>query len=1695
MVDFWHSITGAAETLGGAALAPAGAVVDLAQMPFDDKDDDFGSIVHILSGHLAQTIDPVINPDSGLVGAISRAIEAANWAYKNGVDEPLSTATIASQQAFGHGRFDTALLHGAAFNPSNWLKLADPETWAKSYEIAQDQSFGQSQSFAMLDPNAKPFDYKNPYQDLTAKQHPHLGGGLALGTDIATMFALDPTAIALKGVGLARGVLQYGKLNVAQKANLLDVITAGSRPGLLRPNLASRTDKYLNWVGGRNSVGRPLSAQEIFHGTPELRRYAKDPEAVAGFLADANKITDHAERVNAQRRILAIAGGDVSQVARLRTEGTEAASLADQISNMAREGVIDLDALAVAPTLAQNPIFRLRLENQLGNLNKSGAVDKFLDDFLAYNDRLLETQKSLPNLPGVHFQGQRAVNRLNNQGLSRLPRNTLDNWSASLAEKAQSTSSVIQKGKYTVPLVAVRTVGLAASPWTRAPIAVSDALRKPAFTGMVPIHDWGTGVTQLDAMMDVGLVDPALRRSLMDEAFIATGESAKTTVATKVEHAAMQGLARWASKRAGFHIDGDYITELMQAGASKRNDFTTSLKGRIYAATQDPRRAQSMGRIEDATSLGQSRGFTAKEQGGWRLDQIDDHGTPLALPVFETELGNYIPLIDVDLAKRVLARNTGHLSNLSRAWKAESEGLRKLATAKAAGAQGLDRLIEGRAMAREALIDMGQRALHLWKFSVLFRLGYPMRVLTDDHLRINAKIGAAAFYGPNLKEYGGNKIKNFGRKAAARAEMHDLKVRKQEILDELDGNEMMVHTARRADVELLDKKIGSHQRSIAGLRKSVQDAEVKHSLGLPNDLAALKQKLIDRTGRLADHEAARDNALEQLGSYGPGDLKRELDDIEARIAGGTKSLRDPKRKVGMADVPLGDGNAVQGAFAGEFGDVYRTAAGSGGLYESLLQGAETRNYRAVSGGAHKTLGPDDDGHLDYWADALNHQIATSEVGKFFLEGGTVDEFTRWIKRPEQAALRRRVAHFAHDPEDWGYRAHGIVHDYVPNEGVRQALLDGRITPKQLREMVPKGQRPSVHGRAAADNLGSTHAQGVFGRSMNRMFRGLSETPTDVLSRHPFFNSMYRLHAKDFYAVRKAGGQTHFGQADFDEIAHLARRAALRDLKSTLFDLSTHSHAAEVMRFISPFFGAHQEGISRWWRIAADNPKVIRRLTQAMDVPRYAGLVVDENGDLVPPGAPLSSNHRYLLQLPEALGGPDPKVHQSGWTISEGAANIILQGGLTNPGTGPLVSVPMDYLANKYSDDEAIGRIARVFNPYPASNPLDNAFPATGKRMAAYIYGKTGHDPSLGLGIGKREYNDAYNRNLQDAMVGFQLDNGREPTKAERERLMAEVGADTTSQMFHRFLWNAASPLPASPRSKYAVIQQGWYKISEQGRAQGKDFDWAYAQFRAKYKDAYLPLVMSPNNNPAWVDANPADVAAIKHYRPLLWTLDPALQRMVIGPYADELIEKDKTLGDYNVYSANFLRDAAIQNGSDETYYNSDNPRDAVVEQQARRGWQKYNEFVAGLTAMAQQQGLDSYEDSPALVKLKQAGVAQIMGENDAFRNDYGNFNSEQYNEYLDGMKQIASAPVLANDPTRPDIQTLQAYLELHDMFATAMDQRQAAGLGGAEAAASVPLRQAYTALVDKLVESNTYFQDHMYNGLIERDPLLYREAS
>jgi hypothetical protein len=1695
--DIWGSIKDTAKSVGGAMIAPVGVVYDLAAAPLDDEDDGLGTLLASLSKRGGDFIDPLMNPETVTGFGFTKTMEGANWLLREGISEPISTALTLSSHASEDG---------------GWGSFFSGEDWGKAYEIAQTQNAGQSFAFAFgegEDPFTLHDEGTKPYDDF-AKDHTVLAPTLSWGANIVGAFVLDPFAIAGKSAGIAKSAIQSRELSNVERANAYTLLNSEATRATEKGR-QSRFDRWLDWTEGKNSLGRPLEAPEILHGTPELRKYTAEPHIFAGLMADANKITDDVIRRDTKRRIMAVAAGDSSQITRIEREIQEGGAIADTLRNMAKGGTLDLKRLATDPSLAHNPGFIAHLERQLDNINNAPdsvrALDKFVDGYNARLGQILDSQGTLRNMPGVHAAGKRAVKRQNDIGAARslnAKHTQVDEWAAKHWGQAQAASSLYQKGLHSVPLLVVKTVGMPASVYTKFPVKVSDALRQTHFTGVANLHDWGGATTQLDSMMRLSNVPHGERMKTLSQAFLAKSEPEKQRIIDQVENLSMRSLADSFSAKHGTSIDRGFIEDLMRRHAEKRGLSLAQMRGRAYASTEMPGdmaqdmmalRGKGVAAAEDAATRASSTGASATPDAAakWkpRVDQIlDDQGVPVALPLLETQLANSVPLLDMGLAKTLLEREHSHMSRLSKVWAEDAKELKRLSDLKGRGHKGLDRAIAARRASMDWAVNAGQHTMRVWKFGVLFRLGYPMRVLMDDHWRIWTQMHAATFYGDNGKEFLANwRYNRVERKAEGRRELHDLKVRRHEILDELEGDRMVTHLDRQTDLKRIKREMSTAKGQITKLNKRLELAESQKALGLKGeDVAAIRARIKQHEDTLREKDGAAVYMQEQLGDYGPDELKRELEQIEDAIVGGAKALRPEKKMIGQADVNLPGGLRAHGAFAGPYGHASLEATKSHATFDTQLNGVEDRMYSAGTRGSHRTIQGDEAGHLDAWADTLNNQFRQSQVAMHFVKGGTVDEFVAWVKAPEQAQLRERLSHYAHDPEDWGHRVQALVHDYIPSAELQQAVVSGRVSTKFLsKHFQDPAFRPAVHGRVIADNLGTSGKALGISKAMNSVYRWIGEMPTDRLSRHPFFNSMYKQHLNEQYEIKRLGYAAEgrkFTQDDVDDLSKTARKLALHDLKRTLFDISAHSHAAHVMRFVSPFFAAHQEVLSRWWRIVGDNPAVVRRFAQAFDLPRHLQLVVDEDGELVKPGDAISREHRLLLQLPKAFGGPETDINKPGaqfskWTISENSFNLILQGGLANPGVGPLVAVPVEYLARKYADEPEIARVARIFNPYPPNSPMDAALPATLKRLAAISYSKGGP----GFGVGVREYNASYSQNVQDLATDFALTHGREPNQAETKELMLRAGRETNADMVLRFLWNAGSPAPASPRSKYSAIQHGWYQIQEQARAEGRDYDWAYAQFKDKWGEAYMPLVYSSSNNPAHLTPTAEAVAGIKRYRGVLDRVDPALTRMVLGAYADEANE-------YSPEASAFLRNSRMKPGSGEPYFSNDEPVVAMEEQMARRGWQKYGELTGALTAQAQAMGLNSYRESDQLEAVKRLAVAKLRQDNWAFDKDYRTIDSSQFDRYLNDMRTIVKSPALAGDTERQDIKVLSAYLQVRDYFVEILEARKQSGFGGPDAQANAGIRAAYTAIVGQLVESNTQFETYMYNGTLERDPLL-----
>lgn len=1769
-MSFLGSLGNTFKDLGDAASAPMGLVYDLAKTPFDSQNDDFGTVLAKFANAGDQMASPFTDGNTWTGYSLQKLGHGLNWLYENGVDHPLSAFAImgahadaVSSQAGGGG----ALASWTHFG-SGLKDMFDGSEWAQAYAIAKHQSIGQSLIYN-FNSNQDPFGQTNggtqtPFQHTLGKNP--WATGSALVTDLGLGWELDPTALAGKAAGGMRVARTLHELGPDEQLNLFDRMNdqalnrTNGRLKLFLPkaSVMTRTEQYLDYINGANRAKRPLNAAEIYATTPELQRANQTGKQIASLLEQTRDL--HPDQVvNAQKRILAVAGGDQLQIIRLQRQIPNAASIVDGLNNISKGSTLRLQVQGLNELAQTNPAFFADFQRQMDNLDSTGEVSHFLNLVKGSVEENKATQNvaaTMHFLPGAHgagaatskvgkaaativdktpislFAGDRALTALHQERFidkSAAAHNAVDAWARN--KSLEATSHVWQKGLNQVPLLATRTVGMPLSVYTKWPQGITNALRQTHYTGVANLEQWSDATNQVDSMMHVAGVDDDSRLKLLSQAYGAKTEMDKVSIIHRAEAAAFDALVKDYNERTGQDIDRNFVQNLVAKGQDERARRLGSISGHVYAATTNP-------------------------ESNARIDTFYDHdGVPFAMPVLSTQLQNQIPMVDVELAKKMLNRtaSTQRLRELSETWRSASRDLDGLqarlvrGSAKTvaaavgrngdAGADDIKGAIQHVLDAKDWTLDGLNNLTRVWKFGVLFRLGFPQRVVADDQARIISQLHNISFYKSNI----GEAVKNLGDNAplvgqrwniarteysAAKARREMLKIQYGQDALSLDNHNRVIEAARIARTSKDDDEVAQAEKT---LRRLDPDGLLREYYDRDSEISALTRKLsghraqvtkMERgaetedipvdTAKMSVHQAEIEN-LEQAIAFkmdqqgeDPAVLREQLVALNKLVDKGPRAFLPAKLKIGDREIKLEDGTKAQGALADP---IYRALASSHGTFEQSVQvDGENSVFSALDKGAFHTIAPVADngaavpGHLHAWADVLNHQVKNSPEAMFFLHNpqATASDFAEWVKSDENAHLRERVAHFAHDPEDWGGRVQALVDDYVRHPDIRDALLRRQVTDRDLAKAIPDPtRRPIIHGQTVDVNTGRHRFQRTASAAVGRIYKALGETPTDMLSRHPFFNAVYKKELQKAYTLRKIAHAQEglsepearfYTQADLDSLQLQARKVALSEVKNLLWDVTSHTHAAHWLRYISPFFAAHQEALTRWWRVASDDPSVVRRFTQVFDVPVKMGLVYNQQtGKLVQPGDGVSQNNIIMLRIPAAFGGSknpmDKWLKEMGggkyWRVNENGFNVIMQNGL-NPGGGPLVTVPLEAAARKYANEPALAQASSVLNGgySPSGSSAQMFMPGWLQRVNSLVH----HDS---------QWTAQYQNNIADGITTWRLaHDGADPSQGQFQKIADRAGRDTTRDMALMLFSNSAWFTPAKPTSKYAVGQDGWQQIIQAADATGKNFTWAKQQFDAKYGDAYDALILSGSDNPAGYEGTPGEIAATEKYRSLIakaGDYNPKLASVVVGPEAQFLTKQNAQMGQYTPEARYWLEHHSLNEYTDQPFVGSKSVEQTFVEGMLADGWQKYDELNNGLNQVVAQAGLSSYRESPALVAARKNAVAQLAKMNPIWGQSYADnaSGSIPYDQTFKGLQVIAKSN-LADKAERGDITALREYVQMRDAVTSVL---KANGLSY-ESVAARPVLQQFAGLVQQLVQQSTYFDRWVYQGTVEFDPLL-----
>lgn len=562
-----------------------------------------------------------------------------------------------------------------------------------------------------------------------------------------------------------------------------------------------------------------------------------------------------------------------------------------------------------------------------------------------------------------------------------------------------------------------------------------------------------------------------------------------------------------------------------------------------------------------------------------------------------------------------------------------------------------------------------------------------------------------------------------------------------------------------------------------------------------------------------------------------------------------------------------------------------------------------------------------------------------------------------------------------------------------------------------------------------------------------IFSVLAEIPSDQLSRHPYFRSVYEGELRRIVEpMIDDDGMILLSQKKINEIESFARDRALTDTRSLLYDLRETSRAAEVLTNVSPFLNAWQEVIGRWAGIAVDNPTFVANTYRLYSKPWQAealGLseIQDEDGNTyltfrMTGGAyDDEGNKKTIFEvMPDSVKNkfiPAPLRSTTDTVrISKNSLNTILEG---SPGVGPYVTMPLrEIMVAEPKLEEAFDFM------FPFGHPEGGAFERMVKSNLP-SWAKTIAD----VGFQTHRYQAVRTRMMQDLVTQAQATG--EFIDFSDESVWTDFEEEANSRADNWFMFKFAAALfsPASTTliSPYDPLKQEYRALQrEHGKLIAEDM------FLKEYGEDFFALTSSLSRSN---DGLPAS-ATTEELRNKHIDLINDLGDSGVAAYVVKAVGSDLEMLRYNqtVYNQQFLE--PVSPGSNIRRRELYSGRELIENSQTRLGWRGYSQiadWVRSKQDEAAAAGLSTSLGSKhlqAVSATKKYLVSQLSNKYPAWSEEYNDLNSSDNKRIKtnNAFIKVLADPVVSQ---RDSALFIADYYRARHWVQTQLQQRKAAG--------------------------------------------------
>lgn len=1042
-----------------------------------------------------------------------------------------------------------------------------------------------------------------------------------------------------------------------------------------------------------------------------------------------------------------------------------------------------------------------------------------------------------------------------------------------------------------------------------------------------------------------------------------------------------------------------------------------------------------------------SRFSAAKTQSGKYVDVIEDGAGVRVAPFLKSQLAASDPLLDVDQLDKILSRNSGHFSLLTRNGGKVADNIKTFAD----GFNGM------------------------WKASTLLRAGYALRAPSEEMVAGAVKFGlltAMADAGRGGLNFIRNRAQNLGITTGPDGKIS--------ILDP-----DMIAAARRNGLPvdnievnkafpLVQKYLSDHRSMQSELEKQI----------------AMKQR---RFAKAKDADT-RDRLMDQIQMH-----QDDLDGVKGIIDEFTdyshEMLRQAAQRSGKYRIGEGTFNFMGEEVPQPFnkawhGVIPRDQITSEEAMASIFARQEAiSRSQYIKTGSWTTSTPDMPGYMDAWLRAINHQLGNDPVARMLMEDPTGGKAMAFLKSADGRQHLRNFGRQAQNPKTFlgVIRAH--LDNYLPEgTGLRQKILDGNeVTESDLRSSIRQEDFPLIHDEEvkAITDKESKSVSSMMDDAIAKGFKYLGTIPSDIMSRQPIYVRAHAAHMKDLIAQAKSykaenGMPLDVTMDEMNQMMQTADKRARNTLSQVVYD-PERTTATQALRFFAPFMAAHMDGLERWFGLVAEKPELLNTASKIYNAPVAANMVTDQDGNVVDENGYVTHRdadgnivgrtfvdqaNRYLhLKVPgetRNLKGVQGGVPEGGISLPFSSLNTILPGDpWWNPGTGPMVQIAGSKIAEM---NPALGDFmqwAKVL-PYGPQGIMDSVTPAY---MKTLWQAWQGDDPN----------NTKFQQTMLEEWQRQAADHANGGPAPDMKKVVENAKSFTFLKALTQFMSPASvsmSPLQGTPYQffvdQYKQLQQLNPKTAGQ-------------QFLATYGADYYGFTASLNKS-IGINSTTSAVNTAEQYKDLI-AENPDLAGLIIGPY---------NYGPFSQTANKMLQDmnfGGVQGKQKMTAY------DAIDQNQKSLGWDQYKKLAGLVDAGLIRAGFHSYNERGAeqFANIRDTIVEELGKQYPSWEQDFNTTDRNKVPRTIEALKQIASDDRLLSDPMRSDIKTLGIYLQARDAMVEQLSRRSNSDLMARDSTGQYvngDLARSWGEIQLALVASDTKFND-LFNRYLANDSLQF----